>query len=201
MNGRIRALVRAEQHANAVASQLVEQLDEQVLIERIEAGKGLVENSDARGVQNGRDELHLLLVAARQLFDLVASALDEVEALEPLAGSEARLVAAQSLQAAEEVQRAANGHVPVQTALLRHVAELVLPGRVAVHPNLDRARVRERDAHDHADQAGLARAVAAEERPNLARPRAQGHVAHRCDLLIALGGVRDLDHDIWSLRR
>ena len=61
-------LVRAEDERPIAVAQLEERLAQQDEVDRIEAGERLVHQQDVRVVQDGRDELDLLLVALRELL-------------------------------------------------------------------------------------------------------------------------------------
>ena len=80
-------------------------------------------------MQDGGDELHLLLHPLRQLVDAAQAPLRQAEPLEPFAGAVARAPPLHPLHLAEEHQHVEHAHLAVQAALLGEVAD-----PLGVHP-------------------------------------------------------------------
>ena len=91
--------------------------------DRVEAGERLVEDQHVGLVDEGADQLDALLVAERQVLEVAARPVGEVEALEPRLGAAARLGLVEAAQLAEVAQLVADPHRRVQPALLGEVAE------------------------------------------------------------------------------
>jgi hypothetical protein len=53
-------------------------------VDRVQAAEGLIHNQDQRIVQNGSQELDLLLIALGEFFDLLVAILCDLKALKPL---------------------------------------------------------------------------------------------------------------------
>ncbi len=77
-------LVAGEEHRDAVAGVFPQQVDHRVDGQRVEPGEGLVEDQRGRPGQHRGDDLHPLLVAERELLEVVLGALAEPEPLEQL---------------------------------------------------------------------------------------------------------------------
>jgi hypothetical protein len=115
-------------------------------------------------VQDAGDELDLLLHALGEFFALLAVAVGQGDAFEPVANFAFEACAVKALEAADVGQEVPHFHLLVQAALFGEVADAVLAfdgGLLA--QDFDAAAVWEDDRHDHADGRGLARAVGADE--------------------------------------
>ena len=115
-------------------------------------------------MDDGRDELDLLLVALAQLIGPAAGRRRDAQPLQPLVGRVDGVVALDAVQAGEEDELVEHGHLRIQAALLRQVTpgaarEL---GRRSPVPG-GRALVRPEEIQDDPDRGRLARAVRAEE--------------------------------------
>src|SRR6266576_3504379 len=76
--------VRRKQHGLAATAELQDGLAQHLRIHGIETGERLVENDQVGIVQDGGDELHLLLHALRKIRDLAHAPVRESQLLEPL---------------------------------------------------------------------------------------------------------------------
>jgi hypothetical protein len=74
--------------------------------------------TDVRAVDEGADELDALLVAERQILEIVAGAVGEPEVGEPPARLGGGVVGGQAAEAAEVLQLLLHPHRRVQPALL-----------------------------------------------------------------------------------
>ena len=79
-------LVRREQHRGATPRLGHEDLGQGVDGDRVEPGERLVEDEHVRFVDEGADQLDALLVAEREVLEVAADPVAEVEALEPGVG-------------------------------------------------------------------------------------------------------------------
>src|SRR6476661_5314399 len=75
--------VGGEHDALALRPIVEQQVAEELLIDGIEDGEGLVEDQEVGRVEHGADELHLLLHALGQLFDLGLRPAGELDPVEP----------------------------------------------------------------------------------------------------------------------
>src|SRR5437667_1005579 len=142
-------------------------------VHRIQSRERLVQNQEIRVVEHGRDELHLLLHALRQLIDPAQAPLTETESLEPCLGLLACPPPVEAFHLAQKHEHVEHPHLPVQAALLREIADPLRVSAPAVRLPEDRRRgaVGLQDIHDHADRRGLPGAV----RPEQAVDHATGH--------------------------
>src|SRR5262249_19885 len=141
-----------------------------------------------------RGELDALLVAVAQLLHLVPRAAAKAEAVEPALHRIARDLGGGAVQLRQVVELLANPHLRVQAALLRHVADppaALEVDRFAIPENL--AGVLGQRAERHAHGGGLARAVAANEPEDLARPHVKAEVVDRLQLPETLAETAQLE--------
>ena len=75
--------VGGEHDALALRPVVEQQVAEELLVDRIEAGERLVEDQEVGRVEHGADQLHLLLHALGQLLDLGFRPLGELDPFEP----------------------------------------------------------------------------------------------------------------------
>ena len=139
-------------------------------VDRIEAGRRLVEHADLRIAQQDRRNLDLLRHALAQAIDPPRRDVRQLDLLEPGERAPPRLGAAEPLQRAEVGHHVDDRQLGVEAALLRQVAEAIevlAPARLAEHE--DAALVGADDVHQDADQRALAGAVRAEQAEDLAR--------------------------------
>ncbi len=145
---------------------------ELALVDRVEPGERLVEDHQARLVDEGAEQLDCLRHAFRELADLPLGGEAEAVIFEQLAPAFAADLQRQPAQRAEEGDRLEGFHRRIEPALLGQVADQ--PGdvlRPLVPEHAARALVGVDDAQQHAQHRRLARAVGAEH----AVDRALGH--------------------------
>ena len=113
------------------------------------------------------DKLYLLLHAPAQLFDpLVAPSL-QFDPLQPLLRQRPRLLGVNALEPGQEDEHFHYLLVPVQSPLLRQVADsLPALARLAAQ-QFDLAGVGSEDIHEDADRTGLAGPVGSEQPEDL----------------------------------
>src|SRR5215216_5792840 len=97
-------LVRGEQDGRAPTGLADEDLREGVDGDGVEAGERLVEDQHRRLVEQGADQLHPLLVAEREVLELVVDAVAEAELVEPAAGLPVGDLAVHPAQRTEEAE-------------------------------------------------------------------------------------------------
>src|SRR6266581_1162917 len=134
-------------------------------IHGIEARERLVQNDQLGLVQDGGNELHLLLHPLRQLVDAPQPPLLQAQLLEPPGRLGPCRASLDALHLGEENDHVEHAHLAVQATLLGEIAD---PGRVRspAAPLAEQPHgplVRLDDVHDHADRRRLAGAVGPEQ--------------------------------------
>ena len=157
-------LVGGEEDRDAARGVLAQQVGHVVDGCRVEAAERLVEHEGARLPHQGGDDLHPLLVAERELLDVVLGPVGEAEPLEVARHLGSRRNGAESPEPAEVDELVQHRLLGVEAALLGHVAEVpaVELGDRPVVPEHLAARGGQ-DPHDHAHRRRLARTVPADE--------------------------------------
>ena len=114
----------------------------------------------------GGGELHALLIAMGEHFDLRFSAVSDFEPLQPRRRRGNGVADAQPVESTQVFELLTHEHPRIQTTLLGHVTETTsvrMPDRTTVP--LDPARVEVGQTKDRAHRGGLARTVGTKE-PN-----------------------------------
>ena len=96
---------------------------EHLRVDRVEALERLVDDEQVRVVEDGRDELRLLVHAARELGGLLPHRVAEAHLAQQARGAVARLALRQPAQRPEVRERVDDAHVPVEAAVLGQVAD------------------------------------------------------------------------------
>ncbi len=188
-------LVGREQHRAARGAALGEDLLEELRVERVEAGEGLVQDQEAGFADERRAELHLLLHALRQRLHLLRGPRCELHPLEQGEPGGACRMRGEALEFPVVDQHVDRRDAPVQAALLGQVGDL--PPRIAADAAAvedDLARVGLEDVGDHADERRLAGAVGSQQGEDLARPDLERHVVHDRPAIEGLDDVADFEH-------
>ena len=194
---RLLQVVRGDEHRHAGRGHLVDERPEAAAGEGIDAARGLVQEDDARAVQDRAREGQLLPPAAgqlaRQAMLLPAQARHLDRPLLPLA----RGGTPQAVHAAEEADVLQRRQVLVQAEALAHVADAALHA-LRVPRDVDAQHARgaaggAQQAAHHADRRGLARTVRAQEAEDLALPHVEGEAPDRHEVAEALREVSQLD--------
>ena len=107
--GRLHLVRREDQRPSAVP-ELHERLSEQDQVDGIEPGEGLVHQEDLGVVEDGRDELDLLLVALRQLLCPSVGVLGDAEAAQPADRGSPGAVGRLAVQRGEVDKLVEHGH-------------------------------------------------------------------------------------------
>ena len=176
-------LVRAEDEGLAPIAHLEEGGLEQRDVDRVEPGERLVHQDHVGVVEDGRDELHLLLVPLRERLGPPVGDIADPESPEPRERVRARPAPRDVVERREEHELVEHAHPPVQAALLGHVA----PGpsrpvrRLAVEPG-DGSLVGAEQAEDDPHRRRLPGAVRAEEAEHLAAFDREGDAVERLNL-------------------
>jgi hypothetical protein len=109
-----------------------------------------------------------------------------------------RLGAGQSLQLRQKDEMFQHFHLLVQAAFFGQVTELVhVSAAEGFSEDRNFAGIGHDDAHDHADRAGLTRAVGPEQSVD-SRRNAQGEIVHRDKLVIAFADAAEF-YDIRAI--
>src|SRR6476659_8556743 len=133
-------------------------------VDRIESRERLVQDQDLRIVDDGRDELDLLLHPLRELIHFLLEPRLQLEFLGPVGDPLPRVFAGNLLDRRQKEEVVEHVHLPVEPALLGQVADpiLSLPGHRGAE-DVDLSGVRGRDVHDHPDRRRLTGTVGTQE--------------------------------------
>ena len=115
------------------------------------------------------DELNLLLHALGEFLRFLIERVGDFHARGPVDGALAGVFSGHAVQLAEEDELVEDLHLFVEAALLGQIADAVETRAVeGLFEEIDAPGVGHGDAHHHADGAGFAGAVGAEEAKHLA---------------------------------
>lgn len=143
----------------------------------VQAAEGLIQNQKPGAVDDGGDELNLLLHTLTEFFDLLVPLATEVEFIEPFLSGGGGFGLIHSLEAGKVKQVLTDVHFLVQAALFGQVADLggvITTEGFAVKEYL--ATVGSGDGGDHTDQARLAGAVGAKQAEDGVGWHGEGHI-------------------------
>jgi hypothetical protein len=166
---------------------LADQLLETPLVDRIEAGEGLVEHHQLGLVDDRPEDLDRLRHALRQgldrLVDIIAEPVLGQQYLGPLAADVER----QAAERAHEGDRLLGGHRRIEPALLRQIANhLGRLERTFAAEQGAMALIGLDDSEQHSQRGGLAGAVGAEDSVDASFRNRDVDSAHR---LLAVEGL------------
>ena len=168
------------QHRNALCRQRMDLVPEVAPRLGVHAGRGLIEQQQARLMDQAGGQRQALLPAARERAGQLALALRETQALQRKIHGSAAL--GQLKQARHKVQVLADGEVVIEAELLRHVAHLALDGGGVfedVQPQATAAAaVRREQAAEHAYGGGLAAAIGPQKAADATGPHLQIDLVH-----------------------
>jgi len=151
--------------------QFQEHILERLGVDRVQAAERLIDDDHLRPVQDRGDELRLLLHTLAQFADLLVAVVAQVQPFQEANRLLAGIRRAHPLERPQVDQHLQQGHVFVQAALFRHVADPalgLLGQRAAQHG--DRPRIRLQDVENHAHCCRLARAVRPQKGENFPPP-------------------------------
>src|ERR1035437_726881 len=185
--------VRGQKDGTPLVSHLFDHPFELLLVERVEAACGLIEDQQTGAMHEGLDQHHLALVAAGVMVILARGV--QVESLDQLL--EIGCIHA-SAQVPEVLKDLSAGQAGIERRLTRRVADQPLdlhglpPAIQAV--DVRRTLVGTQQGHQQTDCGGLARAVGAEEAEHLALIHAEGDIGDAAFAAVALGQTLDFDY-------
>ena len=192
-------LMRAQEHGRTTLTKLLDDPNEEVLVQRVEARERLIEDGEPRAMQDRGRELDLLLVTLRQRLEWFVRPVSELEPLEPLRGRMRGVGAVHASQASEVGERPRGGDVLVESAFLGEISERRRRERRlvrAIYMVGDCPAVRASEAHEHADECRLARAIGAEEGDDLAGTYLERDAVNRPDGTVLLVNIRDREQPV-----
>ena len=159
-----------EKHGRPGGMLGADNLFQRLLIDRVETGKGLVQDQEIRIVGQGGEDLDLLGHTLGKLGDLCAGKLSETRGLQQFIGPRIGLAGRQPLQAREIGHRLARGHLLVEPALFRQETDPAQGGQFRLLPEQGhRTFIGGHDAERHAQAGGLAGPVGPEKADNRTR--------------------------------
>ena len=182
------------------SARLADQPLELALVDRVEAGEGLVEDDQARLVDERAEQLDGLRHALGQGADRLLGPFAEAVLLEQFVGAAPRRRQRQAAERAHEGDALARVHRRVEPALLRQIADLVGGlDRAVMAEHAALARRRLDDPEQHSERGRLARAVGAEQAEDRAGRDVQADAVDGALLGEVLDQVPRLDRAIrWS---
>ena len=153
-----------KKHRFALAFQLQNCIAHQISVDRVEAGKGFVENDQIGLVNQGNQELNFLPHALGKSFAALVYPVPQAkfpqQDLRPLPGK----AQIHSFQLAEIGDHLRHPHLLVQSLLLRQVSHpLFDQNRILCPEHGEVPPVRIKDPHDHADNCSFTGAVWTQE--------------------------------------
>jgi hypothetical protein len=186
------------QQDGAVTREFGDQPAHFVLLVRVEAVGGLVEDQRLGVVQDRRGQAHAAAEALRQRLDGLLPHAVERQALAHEAEPLLARVATQAAQVGDEPEEARGRHLAVARRALGQVAQAPARGeRVGLHVVAADARGalgRHEEARDHAHRGGLAGAVGPEEAEHLAGLDLEADAVHGRERSVAFAQGEGLDH-------
>src|SRR5690606_1340718 len=159
--------------------QLQHHVLEQRGVDRVKAGEGFIQYQYLGIGEHGGDELHLLLVALREILDARLAAVVEREAPQVVIHAPLHGLRGEAADLEEEVQQVDDLHLLVEATLLGQVADdaaEVLANAFAGVADL--AAVGPEHIHHHADCSGLPGTVAADQAEDLTGPDTEADIVH-----------------------
>ena len=151
----------------------------------VERAERLVEEQDARPVDQCAGERHALALTARELRRPAVAVGAEAHALQRLAHACGALGGRDALHLEPVADVVGDGHVGEEGVVLEHGVDVALERRHAGHvaaAEQDRARRRRLEARDHAQHRGLAGSGRAEQGEELSVTDVERHVVDRDDV-------------------
>ena len=121
--------VGGEEDGLALLAEIDEGVHEERGVDGIESAEGLVHDDEVGFVEQGSDELNLLLHALGELFGLFGDGFGDLHALAPDVGALAGGVGVEAVQLAEEDELIHDLHLLVEAAFLGQVADACEAGR------------------------------------------------------------------------
>ncbi len=178
---------------NASGPQIVEDVVNALAALRIDAGSRLVEQNDARAMNDATGDVEAALHAAGELLDRLCGAIGEADSIQHPVDLAFESGAAKSLQTAKCQQVFARGQKRIERDFLGHDAELgrCFAARERTIEQSNLSAIETNAAADGANERRLARAIRSEERQQLALGEREGCAVERFHLAKGFAGVRD----------
>ncbi|MNN22539.1 hypothetical protein D3C81_1358990 [compost metagenome] len=183
-----------------VGRQILDQLAHLMLLVRVEAVGGLVEDQRARIVEDRLGQADAALEALGKGLDGLAEDMLQLHLADrpvdplPLFGT------AKATDLGDELEEAAHRHVAITGGTFRQVADLPLGfqglGMDIEAEDARSAGGRRQEAGEHLHGGGLTRTVGAEETQDFSRCDAEGQVVHGSVLRKTLGQIGYFDHGL-----
>src|SRR5262249_23800529 len=186
----------------ALVTQLLEQLPDHAAALGIETGGGLVEEEDARPVDESASDLETAAHAARISPRRLVAPIPPADRLQQLARALAALLLRHFVEAAVEIQALPCRQIAVHRVGLRNDADLVahLVGvfrHVVAHD--ERApRGRPDERREHADERALAGAVRSQDAEDLVALDLEDEIVVGREVAELLGQVLDRNGDVLA---
>mmetsp|Transcript_23364 Transcript_23364/g.55525 ORF Transcript_23364/g.55525 Transcript_23364/m.55525 type:complete len:246 (+) Transcript_23364:1539-2276(+) len=191
-------VMRRDQHRDALAGEQMDLVPELAPRLGVDAGRGFVQQQQARPVQQAGGEREALLPAAGQRAGQLPLPAGQAQALQRAIH---RVVTVRHReQPGDEVEVLADGEVVVEPELLRHIADLALDGLALAAEiqaqHLAFTGVRRQQAAEHAQRGGFTAAVGAEEADDAAGADLQVDRIDHLAAAIGLGEPPDVDGEL-----
>src|SRR5438477_2828141 len=184
--------VGAEEDGLALLAEVNEGIHQKRGVDGIEAAEGLVHDDEVGLVEEGGDELDLLLHALGELFGFLGDGVGDLHALAPDVGAFAGGGGVEAVQLAQEDELVHDFHLLVEAAFFREVADAVEELSVEwPAEEIDGAGVRHGNSDHHPDAGGLAGAVGAEKAEHAAWFNGEAEV---CDGDLGIVCLTDMLH-------
>ena len=175
----------------ALVAQFKDFAFQQVGIDGVEAREGFVEDEEGRFVEDGDDELHLLLHTLGEFFEFLVPPGHNLKLVEPIREAFFSLGGSEPFEAGQVDGLLAHFHFLVQPTLFGQIANArhVL-GRKGMAVEDDFAAVGGCDTIDDADEGGLARTVGAEQSENFSARHLDADIVQSHMVGVALDYMR-----------
>ena len=176
-----------EQDGRAVGGEASDHLLQTLLVHRVEAGKGFVQDHELGAMHHRGDQLDLLCHPLGQVLHLLFLGGAEALLLQHVAGARLALGRRQALQRAEKGDGLDRRHLLIEAAFLGKKADAVahLP-TIGRTQDVDAAAAGGLQPQDHADGGGLARPVRAQEAADRSLGHGKTEIAHGVKIAVAL---------------
>src|SRR6478609_4397125 len=175
---------------------------EDLRVDRVESAERLVEDQEIRLVEQGTDELDLLLHPLGEVLDLVLGPVAQPHLAQPPEGAMPRVRAGEAAHLPEEDEGVEDQHPRIEAALFRQEADArrEVARATLVTEEGDRALVGDQDIEDHPDGGALPGAIGTEESEDPSLGHREGEIFDRDVTGEALGHMFDSDDVHRSLR-
>ena len=121
-------IMRAEDHRRALRLKIDNGIPDDVGVDRVKAGEGLIQQHQSRPGDNRGDKLYLLAHPLAERFHLLVGPAGQVQTFQPLVDFTPGMI--QPFQFSEELQHLPHFHSFIETAVLRHITDQVRAGLI-----------------------------------------------------------------------